>query len=97
MTAKKRWTKEEEEILVQAIKANPHNLEKAFKIVAEEIGRTKAAVHIKWYADVKSKSLCFTTISEHKMLKNGKCIPNNSIKPLEAPVSLWQKLKNLFK
>lgn len=27
----KLWTKEEEEILVQAVKANPHNLQQCFR------------------------------------------------------------------
>lgn len=44
MTTRKRWTKEEEEILVQAVKANPHNLSKAFREVAEKLGRVDMSI-----------------------------------------------------
>ena len=37
-----RWTKEEDEILVQAIKANPHNKAQAFKIAAEKVNHSEA-------------------------------------------------------
>ena len=97
MTARKRWTKEEEEILVQAVKANPHNLEEAFRKVAKEIGRTQNAVHHKWYIKMKHNSRCFITISSEKQMINGKNYTNrNSSSPVDTIKTLWEKLKNLI-
>ena len=45
----KFWTKEEEEILVQAITANPHNLQQCFREVSSKINRTHQACMFHWY------------------------------------------------
>lgn len=99
MSTKKRWTKEEEEILVQAVKANPHNLSKAFREVAEKLGRTETAVNIQWYTKIRSRSICFVTVSQDKKFKNGKnyvpeCGHINS--PTPSNKTLWEKLKALL-
>lgn len=97
MTAKKRWTKEEEEILVQAVKANPHNLEEAFRKVAKETDRTTLAIRDKWYRKIKHNSKCFITISSEKQMINGKNYTSrNSSSPVATIKTLWEKLKNLI-
>lgn len=50
---KRRWTKEEEEILVQAVKANPDNLQKVFREVAYVIERAAASVSSRYYLKLK--------------------------------------------
>lgn len=50
---KRRWTKEEEEILVQAVKANPNNLQKVFREVAYVIERAAASVSSRYYLKLK--------------------------------------------
>ena len=97
MTTKKRWTKEEEEILVQAVKANPHNLEEAFRKVAKQTGRTAKAIHHRWYRKMKHNSRCFITISSEKQMINGKNYTSrNSSSPVTTIKILWEKLKNLI-
>lgn len=97
MTTRKRWTKEEEEILVQAVKANPHNLAEAFRKVAKEIGRTTQTVHHRWYAKMRHTSKCFITISSEKQMINGKNYTSrNSSSPVTTIKTLWEKLKNLI-
>lgn len=44
-----KWTKEEDEILVQAIKANPHNKAKAFREVAEKVNHSEICCSGRWY------------------------------------------------
>lgn len=99
MSTKKRWTKEEEKILVQAVKANPHNLSKAFREVAEKLGRTERAISGQWYTKTRVNSLCFVTVSQGKEFKNGKnyvpdCGHVNS--PTPSSKTLWEKLKVLL-
>ena len=99
MSTKRRWTKEEEEILVQAVKANPHNLAKAFKEAAEKIGRTEESVKFRWYDKVKKASLCFVTISPNKQLKNGKNYNSelgHTNTPTKTSKTLWERIKTLF-
>ena len=52
-TVKRRWTKEEEEILVQAVKANPNNLQKVFREVSYVIGRAASSVSSRYYLKLK--------------------------------------------
>lgn len=99
MNTKKKWTKEEEEILVQAVKANPHNLSKTFREVAKKLGRTEVAVNLQWYTKIRSRSICFVTVSQGKKFKNGKnyvpeCGHINS--PTPSNKTLWEKLKALL-
>ena len=97
MTVKKRWTKEEEEILVQAVKANPHNLEEAFRQVSKEVNRTVEAIRNKWYRKMKHTSKCFITISSEKQMINGKNYTSgNSSSPVTTIKALWEKLKTLL-
>lgn len=72
MITRRRWTKEEEEILVQAVKANPHNLEKVFRETSVKLNRTPAALHHRWTNHLKNQSVCFITVSSKKKLNNGK-------------------------
>lgn len=97
MSKNRRWTKEEEETLVQAVKANPQNLSLAFKLVAKSLNRTPNAVQFKWYDKVKKDSICFVTISQSKKLKNGKVSTQQSKNtPLKSTKSIWIKIKKLL-
>ncbi|MBQ1930500.1 MAG: SANT/Myb domain-containing protein [Bacteroidales bacterium] len=99
MSTRKRWTKEEEEILGQAIKANPHNLSKAFREVAGQLGRTEEAVSRQWYTKTRINSICFVTVSQGKELKNGKnYVPmsGHTKTPSASNKTLWEKLKALL-
>ena len=44
MANNKKWTKEEEEILVQAIQANPHNISEALRTASATINRSFKAL-----------------------------------------------------
>ena len=97
MATKKRWTKEEEEILVQAVKANPHNLAEAFRQVSIKLDKNVPAVAHKWYRNVRYNSNCFITISPKKQMVNGKNYTSgNSNSPVATIKTLWEKLKNLI-
>lgn len=98
MSKKKKWTSEEDQILVQAIKANPHNLAKVFRDLSTQLERTETALEMRWYYHLKRTSNCFITISNAKTLKNGKTIPSNCKDNSEKTnKTLWQKIKALLK
>lgn len=64
--SRKRWTKEEDNILVQAIKANPHNIKEACKYVATKLeGRTSNACYKQWY---KIKALANSIQQNNKLI-----------------------------
>lgn len=90
---------EEEEIIVKAIKANPHNLSEAFREAAKKLGRTENAVSYRWYTKTRLNSVCFITVSQSKEFKNGKnYIPNSGHinSPTSLSKTLWEKIKTLL-
>ena len=102
---KKRWTEEENELLVQAVKDNFNNLTQAFNQVANTTNRTVKSVSGHWYAELSNPmskqyigSVCFIGFSEKKSNINRKnYIPNKSIiKPQGMIKSLWNKIIKLF-
>lgn len=106
MTTKKRWTEEEDNILVQAIKANPHNLSKVFKELYETSlsHRTYKAIQYRWYYvlnnpyNKKYVGCLFTTIGLRSRYDNKKVynIKSNT-EPVKHKVSIWNKIKSLLK
>ena len=76
MTRNKRWTAQEDMIVVSEVKNSPTNLKAAFEKASKMTGRSKNACMCRWYI-VLSKdkaNACFVTISgKHQALnrKNG--------------------------
>ena len=76
MAKNKRWTAQEDTIVVSAVKDSPTNLRAAFKAAGKKTGRSEGACSNRWYT-VLSKdkaNACFVTVSgKHQSLnrKNG--------------------------
>lgn len=66
-TVKRRWTKEEEEILVQAVKANPNNLQKVFREVAYVIERAASSVSSRYYLKLKESTSDIPRVTQEKI------------------------------
>ena len=49
MSTFRRWTDDEEQVVISKVKANPNNLSKAFKEASSEIGRTVGSIRQHWY------------------------------------------------
>lgn len=85
----RKWTQEEENLLIDQIRVFPQNLSKCFITVAQETNRTKLAVANHWYT-VTSKSpqaRCFFTASPKHMSMNRK---NGMGTPITQ--SIWVRL-----
>lgn len=90
----KRWTREEENILLRQIRVYPHNLTKCFLIVAEQTGRTKGAVSAHWYSTLSKRDdvVEFATISHSHLAKNRK---NSTGVPIQP--SVWTRFFRLVR
>ena len=100
MANKKRWTKEEEEILVQAIQANPHNISKALRTAGATINRSFKACQFHWYGVLSPKNnpnkigISFVSIGPNTIYKNRKNSGNSTAQPEKN--TLWTKIKKLI-
>lgn len=90
----RKWTEEEENLLIRQVRAFPQNLNKCFLMVAQNIDRTPSAVAGHWYTVVSKKpdSTCFFTASSKHVSrnrKNGKGVESNS--------NIWHRLLNVIR
>ena len=94
MSHNQRWIQEEEQVLIHAVKQNPHNLNEAFKKASNELGRSKTACALRWYLTISPKSnpakngIIFMSISDSFVLQNRKC--SKIIIP--EKITIWKKL-----
>lgn len=103
MTVTGKWTKEEDNILVQAVKANPHNKAQAFRQASKEIHRSFGACCQRWYSvlgnpeNKKYVGTCFTMLGEASSLCN-RSIHRYGVHviPMRHKKSIWETIKNLL-
>ena len=101
MANNKRWTKEEEEILVQAIQANPHNISEALRTASATINRSFEACRFHWYEVLSSKNnptkigISFVSIGPNTIYKNRKNSGTSIVQPEKS--TLWSRIKRLLK
>lgn len=101
MANNKRWTKEEEEILVQAIAANPHNLSEALRTVSNTINRSFSACQFHWYVVLSPKDkpskmgISFVSVGPNTVYKNRKNSGTSMIQPEKS--TIWSRIKRLLK
>ena len=101
MANNKKWTKEEEEILVQAISANPHNISEALRTTSATINRSFKACQFHWYGVLSPKNkpnkigISFVSIGPNTVYKNRKNSGTSTIQPEKS--TIWSRIKRLLK
>lgn len=98
-----RWTKEEDKILVKAVKANPHNKAKAFREAAKKVNHSAKCCSNRWYnylSNPESKhyvGCMFTLLSAASKLDN-RTVNREGVHatPTKTPKGLWSKIKKLL-
>lgn len=96
MTTRKRWTKEEETILVQAIQANPLNIKEACRQVSSKINRTAGACLYHWYYVLTSADnnagANFLIVGTKGIVRNRK----NKGTIEKKRISIWHRIKKFL-
>lgn len=95
----KKWTEEENAVLLRYVRNYPHNLHKCFMMVSEHLTdagteRTPQAVQAHWYTVLSKKpeSLCFFTASAKHVSKNRK----NGM-GVESNMNIWRRLLKIIR
>lgn len=91
-TKRKRWTNEEEQVLISQVKQNPGNLARAFRATSEIIGRNPHSIEQRWYGKVRHSETVFMTIGANAMNVNSKV--GNNPQPVRLPI--WKKVLKLL-
>lgn len=96
-----KWTPEEDKVLVQAVKANPHNKRKAFRNASLKLDRTVESCSSRWYnalSDPENKNYVgciFTMVSRNTSLTN-RVFENTHVKQRPVKAGIWNKIKKLL-
>lgn len=90
----RKWTEEEDNLLLRQVKAFPQNLNRCFLMVSQNIDRTPAAVASHWYTVVSKKpdAICFFTASSHHVSKNRK-----NGEGVHTSSNIWRRLLQVIR
>ena len=100
MTKKRKWTTEEERVLVDQITRSANNIQEAFRRTSKLIDRTEAACVYHWYMVVLKKedpSVCFVTIGHKTKNVNRKNVASNTSDNTETSTSWWRRFLSFLK
>lgn len=102
-TTRNKWTAEEDEILVQAIKANPNNKAQAFRVAATKVNHTEKCCSNRWYKVLSNPEhknyvgCMFTMVDVSSKLDNRTVNREHvHITPTKTKKGLWAKVKALL-
>ena len=88
---KKRYTAEEDNIIINYIISNPGNIQKACKELGIQLNRSTIAISTRWYKlSHKKLDKSFITFGKNKHVCNRKNVNNLS----KHNVSLWKIILN---
>ena len=99
----KRWTNEENQVLIDEILKNPDNLSECFFTVAKIINRTPGAVNNHWYTSLSREAdvTVFGTLSHNHFARNRKLGAGVKNKKGQRGVpvtpSFWNRFINMIK
>lgn len=100
LNLKDKWEDSEAKALLKLIEEHPNNFEEAYRIHAENTGRTVRAVRRKFHTIRKDPDahVCMMTIGERKMLSaNRKNIypgTGGNVEPMRK--SIWKRIINII-
>ena len=86
MGTRKRWTNDEEQVIISHVKANPNNLQEAFRKASLELtNRSAYSIYQHWYRPTKGKDAlkdrcgkCFMTYGYKTVNINRKNVSINT-------------------
>ena len=92
MNQRRRWTNEEEQVLLSQVRQNPGNLSRAFRATSDIIGRSSNSIEQRWYGKVRHSETVFMTIGTNAMSVNSKNSDNTQ--PVSVPI--WRRILKLL-
>ena len=93
MNQRRRWTNEEEQVLIDQVRLNPSNLSRAFLHTSAIIGRTPNTIKVRWYSKVRHSEPVFMTVSSNNTVTtNQKNVFYGTNDNVEDAPSIWERL-----
>lgn len=102
MTIKRRFTKEEDNLILSTVAENPHNLSKCFREIAIKINRDPKSIENRWYHYLSKKdsndktNTVFITVGKKSVNYNRKTAMENTQQPEKQRSGIWKTIFKLF-
>lgn len=102
MTTGKRFTKEEDSLILSTVAKNPHNLSECFREVAIKTNRNSKCISNRWYHYLSKKdsndktNTVFITVGKKSVNYNRKTVMENTQQPEKQRSSIWRTIFKLF-
>lgn len=102
MSTLRKWTEDEEKVVISKIEANPNNLQRAFREASLEIDRTPAAIGWKWHQGglrerERSGKLFMTYGRKGTLNSNRKNVSSNtSDNTIRTRKSKWRRILDIL-
>lgn len=104
MSTHRRWTDDEEQVVISKVKANPNNLQKAFREASFEIGRSVDCITQHWYTKQRKRPAlkdrcgnCFLTYGGKSLNVNRKNVHiNTSDNTITISMDKLQKILDIL-
>jgi hypothetical protein len=98
MSRGKRYTNNEDKVIVDKVAKYPGNLQRAFKEAGIKINRSASSVSERWYKKLRNNSVVFMTYGKKDTVNiNRKNVHENTTDNTMVKPGLWRKILNLFK
>ena len=102
MTTRKRFTKEEDSLILSTVAKNPHNLSECFREVAIKTNRNSKCISNRWYHYLSKKdsndktNTVFITVGKKSVNYNRKTAMKNTQQPEKQRSGIWKTIFKLF-
>lgn len=100
MSQRKRWTDEEEQVIIREVSNTPNNLESAFRRASTSINRTPKAIAMRWHRTLREREdvgVLFMTCGRKYINANRKIISTKtSDNTKRNTVSIWNTIKSII-
>lgn len=102
MTTRRKFTKEEDSLILSTVVKNPHNLSECFRQVAIKTNRSSKCIANRWYHYLSKKdsndktNIVFITVGKKSVNYNRKIAIENTQQPKSKNPSIWRTIFKLF-
>lgn len=98
MPRRKRYTNNEDKVIVGKVAKYPGNLQRAFKEAGIKLNRPISSISERWYKKLRNSNVVFVTYSKKGTVNiNRKNVHENTTDNTIVKPGLWRKILNLFK
>ena len=97
--AGRKFTPEEDRIIIDAVKKSPQNISKAFVLVSSKINRSVDSIRVHYYSRIakNDSNKLFLTVSSRKKYTNYKIQRKGmKAKPTQTTKSKWRRILDIL-